>query len=90
MRSYSKKRPPVKAHEGAAQLCRVLFPVEFLRRTLGFHLSEPHHLRAAIANAVQVISTFWIMTEYGFTAALGAVSPPEVIRKTYWADFKMI
>jgi len=24
MRSYSKKRPLVKAHEGAAQLCRVL------------------------------------------------------------------
>jgi len=24
MRSYSKKRPPVKAHEGAAQRCRVL------------------------------------------------------------------
>jgi hypothetical protein len=64
--------------------------VEFFRRAFGLHLSEPHYLRAAIPNAVQVISTLWIMTEYGFTAALGAVSPPKVIRKTYWTDFKMI
>jgi len=30
MRNYSKKRPSVKAHEGAAQLCRVLLDPESL------------------------------------------------------------
>jgi len=40
MRSYSKKRPPVKAHEGAAQLCRVLGVVSPVMPAVGAYVAD--------------------------------------------------
>jgi len=58
MRSYSKKRPPVKAHEGAAQLCRLLdYPLNSstLQRSYGQCAEGSHSRRWPLPCCLQAI-----------------------------------
>jgi len=89
MRTYSKKHPSVKAHEGAAQRCRVLFPVEFGHGAQGADRPEEQLSGAGVTNALSVVFTFFIGAENRVAQALSALDVRQRIHKARRTDFQV-
>jgi len=87
LRRYSKKRPPVKAHEGAAQLCRVLFPVEFGHGAQGADRPEEQLSGAGVTHALSVVFAFFIGAEDRVAQAISALDVRQLIAKARRTDF---
>jgi len=81
MRRYSKKLPPVKAHEGATQRCRVLFPVEFGHGAQGANRPEEQLSGAGVTHALSVVFAFFIGAEDRVAQAISALDVRQLIHK---------